>query len=130
METPTFKKGQIISVDLTVEGAEKIRDFYSAVVGWQVENMPMKDGDDAYSDYVLKDESGGWVGGVCHHRGANKGIPSQWIVYVNVANIADSVKKCLELGGKVIRESKDKNGNYQYAMIQDPTGAILGLTSM
>lgn len=130
MEQPYFKKGQIISADLTVNNANELRDFYKEVIGWQVEEMPMKEGNENYSDYIMKDESGAWVGGVCHNRGANKGIPAQWIMYINVKSIAESIEKCLRLGGKVVRESKDAQGNYHYAMIQDPNGAIIGLTQM
>ena len=130
MESKTFSKGAIISADLTVEHAEGIRDFYQAVVGWGVEEMPMKEGDEPYSDYVMKDAEGNWAGGICHHRGTNLGIPPQWIAYINVDNIEASIQRCLELGGAVVKESKDDTGKYQYAIIRDPVGAVLGLTSV
>lgn len=123
----TFRKGQIISADLTVDNATAIRDFYKEVIGWEVEEMPLKDGVEAYNDYVVKDSEGNWVGGICHNRGVNQGIPPQWMVYVNVADVGESVRRCIELGGKIIRESRDSHGNYQYVMIQDPAGAILGI---
>lgn len=130
METKKISKGAIISADLTVENAERIRDFYQAVIGWSVEEMPLKDGDEAYSDYVMKDADGNWVGGVCHHRGANKGIPPQWIVYITVQDIAASMQRCLDLGGTVVKESRNQAGECQYVIIRDPAGAVLGLTSV
>ena len=121
-----YNVGTIISADITVPDATALRDFYTEVVGWQSEELRM--GDNDYADYVMKDSEGNWVGGICHAKGPNTGIPPQWIVYVNVANIKESVEKCKKLGGKVIKEAFDKNGNYIYAMLEDPAGAVLAVT--
>src|SRR5688572_29730516 len=90
------KIGAIISADITVPNADEMRDFYKQVIGWDSELMPMSDENGEYSDYVMKDESGGWVGGVCHARGVNKDLPPQWIVYINVKDIAASAQRCVE----------------------------------
>lgn len=130
MESSTFSKGGIVSADITTERADGLRDFYQSVMGWTVEDMPMSDEDGSYSDYVMKDANGNWVGGVCHRRGPNLGIPPQWITYVNVEDVGSSVRRCVELGGAVVKESKDKEGKWQYAIISDPSGAFIGLTSV
>lgn len=123
-----YNIGAIISADLTTPQAGSLKDFYKEVIGWESEEMQLKDGDETYSDYVMKDDQGNWVGGVCHARGANKDIPPVWMVYVNVADISESIRKCKELGGKIIKESRNKEGVLQYAMIQDPAGAIMAIT--
>ena len=41
--------------------------------------------------------------------------------------LEESLNKALELGGKLIKEGRKKDGTYQYAIIQDPTGAVFGL---
>lgn len=130
MESKTFSKGCIISADLTVDDAGPVRDFYRDVIGWNVEEMPMKDGAETYSDYIMKNADGNWVGGVCHHRGTNIGIPPQWITYINVPDVGVSVQRCIELGGAVVKESRNDSGQYNYAIIRDPFGAVIGLTSM
>ncbi len=121
--------GSIISVDLTVPDAEGIRDFYKQVVGWEVEDMPLEDGGESYNDYVMKDTSGNWVGGVCHARGGNLGLPQQWLIYVNVADVAASVELCVKLGGKALKEVRKEDGSHYYAIIQDPAGAVMALTT-
>ncbi|MGW5361032.1 VOC family protein [Actinopolymorpha pittospori] len=114
-----FRVGSIISADLTVPDAEKVRDFYQAVIGWQVEDFDMGD----YNDYLLKTADGDQpVGGVCHARGDNQALPPVWLVYVSVADLEQSTKTCVDLGGKVLTQ------NDQYAVIQDPAGAILAIT--
>ncbi len=127
-EGKKFAVGAIISADLTVPNADEVRDFYKQVIGWESEDMPMQDADGTYADYVMKDADGNWMGGVCHARGANLGLPPQWMVYINVADIEASVQRCLDLGGRVVKESRGDDGKLHYAVIQDPAGAHLALT--
>lgn len=123
----SYPVGAIVSADLTIPDAAELKDFYTQVIGWTAEDLTMDD-EEPYADYILKDASGNWAGGVCHARGVNSKIPPVWIVYINVANIKESVVKCKELGGKVIKEAFDANGNYIYAMLEDPKGAVLAAT--
>jgi predicted enzyme related to lactoylglutathione lyase len=122
-----YNIGTIVSADLTVENASQVKDFYVQVIGWAPEELRM--GSNLGStDYVMKDSGGDWAGGVCEAKGVNTGIPPQWIVYINVQNISESVEKCKGLGGKIIKEAFDSDGNHIYAMLQDPFGAILAVT--
>lgn len=124
----TYPVGSIISTDLTIPDADNIKNFYKEVIGWESEDMELSDESGAYADYVMKDTMGNGVGGVCHARGMNKDLPAQWIVYINVADITESLEKCLQLGGKVLKEQKGEDGTLYYALIQDPAGAILAVT--
>ena len=123
-----MKNGSIVSTDLTSHHAKELKEFYQQVIGWESEDLAMKDESGVYSDYVMKDKEGNWVGGLCHSRGANKDLPSQWIVYIQVDNVAESIKKCREFGGKVLKKVKTKEGQYQYALLEDPYGAVLAIT--
>jgi predicted enzyme related to lactoylglutathione lyase len=110
--------------DLSVapEHTAAIRDFYCAVVGWQVEPVDMG----GYSDYVLTDANGVPAAGVCHRRGTNAVFPGQWISYVHVADLGRCVATAQERGGRVIVEPRAA-GQGQVAVIEDPSGAVLGL---
>jgi len=130
MSEQTNKKysiGAIVSTDLTVPGADALKDFYAEVIGWIPEELNMG-GNPGYVDYVMKDAAGNWAGGICHARGVNADIPPQWIVYIQVADVKESVENCSKLGGKTIKEAFDNEGNYLYAMLQDPAGAIIAVT--
>ena len=118
----------IISADLTVPNADEVLAFYQAVIGWETEGLTMQDEQGTYTDHVVKDGTGEWVGGICHRRGVNADLPPVWMVYVQVANIEQSLDQCLALGGQVLKRSFLDDGNLQYAVIQDPAGAILALT--
>lgn len=128
MEQKKYPIGSIVSADITVEQPEVLRKFYKEVIGWEEEGLTMKDESGAYTDYVMKDHEGNWMGGICHSRGVNKGIPPQWIVYINVRDIGQSLEKCRRLGGEVLKTSAKSDGSLQYAMIKDPSGAVIAIT--
>lgn len=115
--------GAIVGTDLTVDNAEEVRDFYAAVVGWDVEPLAVEDHD----DYVMKSPSGEWVAGVCHRKGPNADLPPQWLVYVAVADLEQSIARCIELGGTAVTPIKDLGEGRVYVVIQDPAGAVLAL---
>lgn len=111
--------------DLTVENADEVRDFYSRVVGWEPSAVDMGE----YSDYSMAPPGGEPVGGVCHARGSNTGLPAQWLMYVTVADADDSARRCVELGGRVLAGPKSFGPTARYCVIEDPVGAVLALYS-
>lgn len=127
MEENKSTIGQVVWTDLTVENADELKDFYKEVIGWEIKNVSMKDGEDEYNDYAMMSAPDKAAGGVCTKRGVNKGIPSQWIMYISVENVANSLAKALELGGTSMHEIKNKEGKLQFAIVQDPAGAVFGL---
>lgn len=122
-----YTKGAFIFADLTVPGATALRDFYQEVIGWGSDGVPMKDGGDAYEDYMMKDAAGKPVGGVCHARGGNLGVPQVWMLYVHVDEPEKCVEACERLGGEVVKVAKNKEGRIHYAMLRDPLGNAFGL---
>lgn len=130
MEKPKYVQGTINWRDLTSDKAEGLREFYQSVAGWTSQGLDMKDGGDAYQDYVMKDANENSVAGICHSRGANTGVPPQWIMYISVENVDESVENALKLGGKLLKEYKSKEGNLVYAMIEDPAGAVFALAKI
>lgn len=116
------KKKQIIWTDLTVPDAESVRDFYQAVVGWKPEDVPVED----YVDFNMMANNQPIVG-VCHKQGVNKSIPSQWMNYFSVEDLDASLKKVVELNGKVVKEPSGDAGS-RYAIIEDPSGAVCALS--
>lgn len=111
-------------VDLTVEHADQVRDFYREVVGWTSTDMDMG----GYHDYCMNQpEDGKTVAGVCHARGANAALPPQWLVYVIVEDLDSSVARCQEHGGAVILPPREYGGAGRYAVLRDPAGAAFAV---
>jgi uncharacterized protein len=119
--------GRISWLDLTITDASATRDFYRQVVGWSVQNVGVEDGGEPYADYNMLGEDGSPVAGVCHARGVNAGLPPVWMIYLPVGDLADSLRRVQEEGGKVVKAMRGKDDEYVYAAIQDPVGAHLAL---
>ncbi len=118
--------GQIVWVDLTVSNAEEIRDFYSQLVSW--DSSPVDMG--GYNDFNMT-LSGTDIpaAGVCYARGQNEDLPAQWLIYITVEDLAESIARCEALGGKVLSGPKG-SGGHRYCVIQDPAGAVSALVEV
>ena len=117
--------GQIEWLDLTVNDASRVKNFYSSVVGWKSDDVDMG----SYSDYSIHTPEGrDTVAGICHARGPNANLPSQWLVYVRVASVQESADTCKRLGGEVL-DGPRRMGCSNSCVIKDPEGAVMALLS-
>ena len=115
--------GKIGWIDMTVDDADGIRDFYKAVVGWGSESVSMGD----YSDYSMTMPAGDdAVAGICHARGSNADLPSGWLIYIIVEDIEASAAACTENGGEVIIPIKALAGG-RFCVFRDPAGSTAAL---
>ena len=124
---PAARVGRISWLDLTVSDASATRDFYRQVVGWSVQDVAMEDASGRYVDYTMFGNDGSPAAGVCHARGTNQGLPAIWMIYLPVGDLAESIRRVREGGGKVINAKRGPDGEYAYAAVQDPVGACLAL---
>jgi predicted enzyme related to lactoylglutathione lyase len=58
------------------------------------------------------------------------GAPSAWLPYVVVDDIKASTEKAIALGASVLMDVTAIPGMGHYSIIQDPTGAAIGLWQM
>lgn len=115
--------GKIGWIDISVDDAFGLRDFYASVVGWQPESASMGE----YDDFTMTTPHGASpVAGVCHARGSNAELPRQWLIYITVADVDASARTCTEQGGKLIVEPKSM-GDARFCVIEDPAGAVAAL---
>ena len=119
----TDKVGDMAWLDLTVQNASEVKDFYQQVIGWQVDEIAMGD----HNDYAMKSpESGEAVSGICHSQGVNADMPAAWLPYFLVANIQTSIAAVTKLGGELLTQVK-LAGKDQYVVMKDPAGAVCAL---
>jgi hypothetical protein len=115
--------GAIAWIDLTIPNADEVRDFYTAVAGWQPHPVEME----GYHDYSMAPPgSDAPVAGVCHAKGPNADFPPHWLIYIAVDDLDKSIAECERLGGKVIIGPKEMGGD-RYSVIEDPAGAVAAL---
>lgn len=118
------RAGTVGWIDLTVNDAATIRDFYGAVAGWTAEPVDMG----GYSDFTMIPPGGGDpVSGICHGRGANAGLPAQWLMYIVVDDLDTSLAEVSAHGGAIVREVREMGPMGRYAVIRDPAGAVAAL---
>jgi predicted enzyme related to lactoylglutathione lyase len=115
--------GGIGWIDITVDDAESLRDFYAEVAGWRPENVSMGE----YDDFNMTlPGSGKPAAGICHARGGNAELPAQWLIYITVADVDASAENCHALGGRVLVGPRAMGGG-RFAVIEDPAGAVAAL---
>jgi len=115
--------GKIGWIDIAVDDADGLQDFYSKVTGWKAEKVDMGD----YSDFTMTmPESSTPSAGICHARGSNAELPRQWLIYIVVADVDESAAACVANGGKVLVGPRPM-GDARFAVIEDPSGAVAGL---
>ena len=116
--------GAITWIDLTVPNADGVRDFYKSVVGWNTMDINMGE----YNDYCMASPSDNHVwAGICHAQGVNAGMPPAWIMYINVANLDESIAAVIKGGGEVVNGPRKMGEKARYCIIKDPAGAYCGL---
>lgn len=115
--------GTIGWMDLTVDNAEEVRDFYASVVGWKASDVEMG----GYRDFMMSLPDGTPEAGICHARGENAALPPQWLIYIIVADLDASLEECKARGGELIAGPRQYGEDGRYAVIRDPAGAPAAL---
>jgi len=118
------KLGTIGWFDLTVNNAEEISEFYSHVVGWKAEKTPVSDYHDFTMNQVFTNDP---LSGICHKRGENSDLPSQWLLYIYVDDLDARTAAVLSSGGKVLKGPTKPSAYGRFSVIEDPAGAVLAL---
>ena len=114
--------GKIGWIDMTVDDAQGLRDFYKAVAGWGHEDVSMGD----YADYSMTTPGGAAVSGICHARGSNADLPGGWLICITVDDVEASAAACTAHGGEVIVPVRGIAGG-QFCVIRDPADATAAL---
>ena len=120
-EAKTAVAHKPVWTDLATTNPEGARKFYSAVFGWKVEVNP----DPQYGGYAIATSSGKDVAGIGPKQ--MQEAPTAWTVYIGTANAAESAKQAVAAGGKIIAPVMEVGDQGHMAIIQDPSGAYLGL---
>jgi predicted enzyme related to lactoylglutathione lyase len=115
--------GDWIWIQLLSRDAPKAAEFYRAVAGYEVAENTAPN---RLSDYVLC--SRGYARATVRTIPSAKGqVQPDWLLFVRVKNVADSVAKAKELGGKALIEPRPDLLKGKVAVVADPTGAAIGL---
>ena len=97
--------------------------FYQALFGYEVFELPSEDG----REHLLL-ASDGYARATANSPPVTApNLPSHWVNFVRVANVAEASRKAVALGGRVlVQPHLDRHGE-MVAVMADPSGAPVGL---
>lgn len=112
-------------VDLSTTDQEGAKAFYGGLFGWEAEDMPTPMGP-VYTMFRIegKNVAGG---GAMQPDMTAQGIPPFWMSYVKYSDVDSVVAKVADAGGTVMMPAMDVMDEGRMALIQDPTGAVVGI---
>jgi predicted enzyme related to lactoylglutathione lyase len=119
--------GRILGLALTVSDPAATRDFYSQVVGWTAQDTETVDQGERHAGSRMLDALGQPIAGIFSRRSDRSDLPEVWIISLPVGDLAESVRRAGEEGGKVIQQTHRDDGALSRAVIQDPVGACCSL---
>ena len=122
-EVTKYPHGTFSWSDCSSSDPDKSKQFYSAVLGWAIEDLPLGEG----MSYTMLKHNNLNVAGLGPMMPGQDEMPSYWTSYVNVDDVDAVVSKATGLGANVIAEPMDVFDSGRMAIIQDPVGAMLGL---
>lgn len=124
-DPPDFlaEPGDWIWIQLLSRDARKAADFYRSVGGYEVLENPATN---RLSDFVLT--SKGYARATVRTLPATREpVAPNWLPFVRVKSLAESLVLTRQLGGKVVLEPRPQWLEGRVGVIADPTGAALGL---
>jgi predicted enzyme related to lactoylglutathione lyase len=112
-------------IDLSTTDVEGAKAFYTALFGWEADDLP----GDRGVPYTMFRKDGRSVagGGPMQPDLAKQGVPPMWKSYVNVDSVDDTVAKVVAAGGSVTVPAMDVMSEGRMAFVTDPSGAAIGL---
>lgn len=110
-----------VHVELSTTDPARAKAFYGQLFSWTLEDMEMGPG----MTYTLINPGEGTGGGLMQQMAP--GAPSVWLAYVIVDDIKAATAKAQSLGATVCRAVTEVPGMGWFSIIQDPTGAAVGL---
>jgi len=109
-----------VHVELMSTDVGAAKSFYGKLFDWKMEDMPL--GDSTYTMIKVGDGTGGGL-----MKNPMPDATSSWLAYVQVEDLKKAVEKARSLGGTIMKDKTDVMGMGALAIINDPTGAMLGL---
>ena len=110
-----------VHIELASTDVAKAKEFYGALFDWKLEDMQMGPG----GTYTMIRVGEGTGGGIM--RQLMPGAPSGWVPYVQVDDVRAATAKARSLKAKIYRDVTEIPGVGVFAIIGDPTGAMVGL---
>ncbi len=120
-ETTKHEAGTFCWVELASSDQGAARSFYSALFGWEAEEVRMSED----STYTMLHKGGRYTAALYQvdPKQPNAG-PDCWGAYVAVDSVDEAAERARGLGGTVLAGPFDVFDSGRMAVVQDPAGAL------
>lgn len=110
--------------ELMTRDTDRAKAFYGATLGWSFEAMDMSGG-----TYWVGMCQGRPAGGIMNMTGlpGMEGVPDHWFSYFAIADLDAALTMAVAQGGTVLRPPFEVPNVGRIAILQDATGAAVGL---
>lgn len=125
MSETQYTQGTFCWWDLGTTSQDGARSFYKELIGWGNIENPMGP-DQTYTMFTVGDQQACGA----YQLGPNEiaqGIPTAWMSYIWVDDADAIAAKVTAAGGTLMMAPMDVMEHGRMAIIQDPTGAVVGL---
>lgn len=109
-----------VHMELNTSDPEAAKQFYEAVFGWTYQDTPMPEG-----IYTMVSAPDGGIGGITQQSMPD--APSQWVGYVGVDSVDQTIDRVEEAGGTVLVPETEIPGMGSFAVLADPQGAAFAV---
>jgi predicted enzyme related to lactoylglutathione lyase len=111
--------------ELMTRDSAKAKTFYTKLLGWKTEGMPM--GGEA--EYLICKNGEEMVGGIFQMSGPSfDNIPPHWLNYIATRQVDADSKRVEKLGGKIVVPPTDIPNNIgRFCIFSDPGGGHIAL---
>lgn len=119
------ENGALVWTELMTPDAAKAGAFYTALIGYKTQTMPMPQG----GDYTMFQDPADAKsrGGMMQIRPDMGPVPPHWLSYFGVADITKSLAQAKSLGATVVMDVTPVPQMGQFAILCDPQGAAFAL---
>ena len=107
-----------VHVELMTTDLDKSKKFYQSMFDWKLEDIP----DMNYTVIKVGEGTGGGMMKV-----PMPGMPSAWIAYVLVDDVAAATEKAQSLGATIVKSVTEVPGMGLFSVMVDPTGASIAM---
>ncbi len=114
--------GSLCWTELMTRDTAKAGKFYTQLIGWGSEEMPV--GPMKYTIFKRGDKQAGGMMAITPDMGP---LPSHWLVYFAAKDCDASTKKATGLGAKAVVPPRDIPNIGRFSVLEDPQGAHFAL---
>jgi len=119
----SYVQGTPSYAELTTPDQAAAKEFYGALFGWELEDVPLEQG----SYYVTARVAGDSVAGISGPQPGMDGHASYWGVYLAVDDVDEATARVAGAGGSVEAGPLDVMDLGRMSVVTDPTGAFVSL---